>query len=91
MKQKDWLLIAVIVVISATFSLIVSNKIFSSPKNHRLTAPVVEKISSKFTNPQTDDRLKRFYKSDANPDPLNPTELIQIKPNDTGNPFDHKN
>ena len=73
MKQKDLLTIGVIVIVAATFSFIISNKIFSSPKQQNLKAPIVEKISGDFPNPQTDEAYKPFFNASS----IDPTQLIQ--------------
>lgn len=51
MKQKDIILIVVMVFIGAVLSIIMSNVIFSSPKNRQQTAEVVDVINSEFPAP----------------------------------------
>ena len=53
MKQKDIVLIIVMVFIGAIISLVVSNAIFSSPKNRKQTAEVVDVITPDFSSPPT--------------------------------------
>ena len=71
MKKKDIVIIVAIAFVSAIFSYIISNALFSTGKdsNKLLTAPVVQPISAEF--PQPDPRY--FYK-----DALNPTKDITI-------------
>jgi|APCry1669189000_1035189.scaffolds.fasta_scaffold195468_1 hypothetical protein len=78
MKQKDIALVVVIGLIGAIFSLIVSNSIFSSPKNRNVQVEVVEPITSSFAKPDS-----RFY----NPTAFDPTRVIIIGQNANQDPF----
>ena len=73
MKQKDFTLLAVVIIISATIAFVVSNIVFSS-KKRQVKVVEVAPISETFKLPDNDDRYKLFYNSGA----LNPTKLIQI-------------
>jgi hypothetical protein len=81
MKQKDIVLVIVMVFISAVISLLVSRWIFSSPQNRKQTAESVDVISADFTSPS----LKYF-----NADSVNPTQQIQIGDSANPNPFNTK-
>lgn len=75
MKQKEIVLIAVVVIISGTLSLVLTNTILVSKKSKQLTAEVVDPIGSEF--PELDPKI-------FNKGAINPTKLIQI--GDTTNP-----
>jgi hypothetical protein len=78
MKQKDIVLILVIVFISAVVSLFVSKAIFVSPKNRQQQVEVVQPITADFPKPD-----KQFFNKDAN----DPTKLITIGQNANSDPF----
>mgnify|MGYP003585616059 CR=1 FL=1 len=71
MKKKDIVIIVAIAFVSAIFSYIISNALFSTGKdsNKLLTAPVVQPISAEFPQPDP-----RYFNKDA----LNPTKDITI-------------
>lgn len=77
MKQKDIVLILVIVFISGMVSFFISNKFISPPK-HDMKAAKVEAISGDFNQP--DDRY-------FNETSVNPTQLIRIQNNSNTKPF----
>jgi hypothetical protein len=78
MKQKDIVLIVVIVIISAIISLFLSKAIFGSPKNRQQTAEVVQPITSDFPKPDP-----RYFNNQA----FDPTKVITIDQNANPNPF----
>ncbi|MDB5165092.1 MAG: hypothetical protein JWL89_718 [Candidatus Saccharibacteria bacterium] len=78
MKRKDLGLIAVIIVISAVFSLIVSNAIFASPKNRQQKVEVVQPITADFPQPDS-----RYFNKNA----FDPTKVITIGQNANADPF----
>lgn len=78
MKQKDIALIAVIVVISAVASLLISKAVFASPEKRQQPVEVVEPISSDFATPDT-----RYFNSSA----IDPTQTITIGGNANPDPF----
>ncbi len=51
MKQKDIILIVVMVFVGAVASLVISRLIFSAPKSRQQTAEVVDVITSEFPAP----------------------------------------
>jgi hypothetical protein len=69
MKQKDMVLIIVIVFASSILSFFVSNKFISSPK-HDEKAAKVEAITADFKEPSS-----KYFNDQA----INPTQLIQIQ------------
>jgi hypothetical protein len=83
MKQKELLVIGMVALVAAIFSIIISGILFGSPKKNPIKVPVVEKISSSFPVVQTDDNYKAFLNNKA----LNPTQLIQIGGSNNTNPF----
>lgn len=78
MKQKDFTLIAVIVVISAVISVIISNALISSPKNRQEKVEVVQPISPDFNTPDA-----KYFNTNS----IDPTQLIQIENNSNKQPF----
>lgn len=78
MKQKDIVLIIVVVFFAGVFSLLISKVFFTSGANRNLTAEVVEPISENFEQPD-----KRVFNDKA----INPTKLIQIGDSTNPQPF----
>ncbi|PIZ63170.1 hypothetical protein COY17_01155 [Candidatus Saccharibacteria bacterium CG_4_10_14_0_2_um_filter_52_9] len=78
MKQKDIALIAIIVLISAIFSLIVSKAIFASPKNRQQPVEVVQPITADFPQPDS-----KYFNDKA----IDPTRTITIGQNANPDPF----
>jgi capsular polysaccharide biosynthesis protein len=79
MKQKDLALIAIVVIISAVISYLLSNAFISSPKNRKTQVEVVDPIKAEF-NSETNDTY-------FNAQSVNPTRLIQIKDAKNPTPF----
>ncbi|MBA3757872.1 hypothetical protein H0X09_03335 [Candidatus Saccharibacteria bacterium] len=86
MKQKEFLLIAVIVIVSAVISSIAANAIFNSSDQRKEKVAVVEPISSKFPPVQNDSDYQAFF----NPNAINPTQLIKIGTSQNTTPFNEK-
>ncbi|MES2971659.1 MAG: hypothetical protein V4702_05030 [Patescibacteria group bacterium] len=78
MKQKDIILIIVVVFISGVLSLVLSNMLISSPKNRQEKVEVVEAISSDFTQPD-----KKYFNANS----IDPTQIIRIGENNNNQPF----
>ncbi len=78
MKQKDFLLIGVVVIVSAVASIILTKIIISPPKNRQQEVEVVNPISADFSKPDP-----RSFNTAA----FNPTQLITIGENQNANPF----
>jgi hypothetical protein len=78
MKQKDVMLIVVVIIISSVVSIILCNKIISSPKNRSQKAEVVEAISSDFPNPSA-----KYFNSKS----IDSTQTVKISNNDNKQPF----
>jgi hypothetical protein len=74
-KQKDIALIAIVIIISAVFSIIISKVVFGSPKNHPLEASVVQPISADFQQPDS-----KYFNNQSN-DPAQP-----VQPGSSSNP-----
>jgi hypothetical protein len=83
MKRKELIVVVGVGVAAAIISFIVSGALFGSPNKNPIKVPVVNKISSDFPLPQTDDTYKKFFNSQAN----NPTQLIRIGGNNNTTPF----
>lgn len=78
MKQKDIVLIVIIVFLSAIISLFVSKAIFAPPKNRQQSVEVVQPITADFPKPDS-----RYFNSSA----FDPTQLITIGQNANPDPF----
>lgn len=78
MKRKDVTLIIVVMAISAVISLVLSNVLFTSPKNRQEQVPVVEPITADFKLPD------RKYFNDKS---IDPTKIIKIGENNNEQPF----
>lgn len=78
MKRKDFLLIAVVIIISTAFALVLSSLLIGSPQKNLQEAEVVQAITSNF--PPADER---YFNSNS----INPTKLITIGDNANSNPF----
>jgi hypothetical protein len=78
MKQKDMLLILVIIFISAIMSLVVSKAIFTSPKNRQQQVEIVHPITSDFPQPDS-----HYFNSSA----FDPTQPITTGQTANPNPF----
>ena len=80
MKQKDIALIAVVAIISATLSFILSGKLFVTPENRQQNVQVIDKITADFTAPD-----KRFFNENS----INPTVDTTLD-NTNQTPFNSK-
>jgi len=76
MKQKDIIVIIVVIFISGVASFFISNLLFSAPDKRNTQVEVVKPISSDFAKPD-----ERYFNSEA----IDPTQLIQIG-DASGNP-----
>lgn len=78
MKQKDIMLIIVVVFISGIGSLMLSNKLISSPKNRQEQVEVVEPITADLTQPD-----RKYFNANS----IDPTQIIRIGDNNNNQPF----
>lgn len=78
MKQKDIIIIMVVVFVSGVLSFLISNKLFTIPPDRQADVEVVEPISAQFTTPD-----QRYYNEKS----YNPTETIKIGDADNTKPF----
>ncbi len=78
MKQKDFVLIGVVVIFSIIASLIISKLIITTPKNRQQKVEIVQAINSTFTTPDP-----RYFNINA----FDPTALIQIGDSTNPTPF----
>lgn len=78
MKQKDILLIAIVVIVSGTLSFFISSWLFKTPKAQETKVEVVEPISAEFIQPDT-----RYFNANA----IDPTKSITIGGNQNPAPF----
>lgn len=80
MKQKDIALIAVIAIVSATLSFVLSGKLFVTPENRQQQVEVVDAITTEFKQPD-----QRFFNANS----INPTIDTQLD-NTNQTPFNSK-
>lgn len=78
MKQKDILLIAVVVVVSGTASFFLSKFLFNTPKNRQQKVEVVQPISAEFPQPDS-----KYFNSNS----IDPTKNITIGDSNNSKPF----
>lgn len=78
MKQKDILLIIVVVIVSGGLSLMVSNFLFKTPKVQETKVEVVQPITADFAQPD-----KRYFNTQS----IDPTKNISIGENQNPAPF----
>ncbi len=82
MKQKDIALIAVIAIISAAVSFLVSNKLFVTPDNRQQQVEVVDPINATFNAPN-----KKYFNSGS----IDPTQNSSIGADNNQDPFNGSN
>lgn len=82
MKQKDIILIVVVVIISGALSFVLSKFLFSIPNNRQTEVEVVQPISAEFPTPDT-----RYFNANS----INPTRNISIGDNQNPQPFNDPN
>jgi len=78
MKDKDIILLIVVVFISGVASYFLSNTLITSPKNRKATVEVIEPISNNFPLPSN-----KYFNENS----INPTKLIQIGDTANTEPF----
>lgn len=78
MKQKDFMLIGVIILVAAVASLLISKRIFVTPTDRQQQVEIVAPISSSFNPPNP-----AYFNSTSK----DPTQLITIGPSANTNPF----
>ena len=83
MKRKEWVIIALVGIVSAIISFFISGALFGSPKKNPIKVPEVQKISSDFPVPQTDENYQKFFNNTA----FDPTQLIKIGNGSNTTPF----
>lgn len=81
MKQKDIVLILVMVFISAIVALLLSNFVFARPADRQQTAERVDEITADFPQPPS-----KYFNSNS----VNPTQQIEIGNTSNPNPFNKK-
>jgi len=78
MKQKDFLLIGVVVFISGIMSFMLSKYLFGAPDNRQEKVEIVEPITAEFST------LSDKY---FNKNSIDPTQVIRIGENNNNQPF----
>lgn len=77
-KQKDVILIVIVIIFAGIVSILVSNFFFAPDNKKSLSAEVVDPITSQFQPPDS-----RVFNKDA----INPTQLIEIGDSNNSQPF----
>ena len=78
MKQKDILMIVVVVIVSGFISFFLARTLFLSPKESQVKAEVVDAISTQFVSPSN-----KYFNQTS----INPTQQIQIGDTSNATPF----
>lgn len=78
MKQKDWILIIVIAVVSGVFSFIISDHIFVTPANRQQKVEVVDAITPDFKTPDN-----KYFNAQS----IDPAQTIELGTGGNSNPF----
>lgn len=78
MKSKDLTLIVVIAVAAGILALVLSNMFLAAPEDLKSNVEEVQPITAEFPFPD-----KKYFNGES----VNPTRLINIKENQTANPF----
>ncbi len=78
MKQKDVVLIIIVVFISVIISVFLSKAIISTPKNRQQKVEIIDPISADFPTPDT-----KYFNDKS----IDPTQLIKIGNNANNQPF----
>ena len=78
MKQKDIALIVVIIFVSIILSLFISKAIFAKPSSRQQAVEVVQPLTASFPTKTNSQYFQGGF---------DPTQLIQIAPNNNSNPF----
>ena len=77
-KQKDIILIAIVIIFAGVVSVLISNFFFAPDTGKNLKAEIVERITSDFQPPDPE-----VFNNDA----INPTQLIEIGDSNNTQPF----
>lgn len=72
MKQKDLLIIGLVIVLTTVASYIIANKLITTPADRQQQVQVVPTITDQFKQPDT-----QYFNAQA----LDPTQLIHISQN----------
>jgi hypothetical protein len=78
MKQKDILTLVVIGIVSGAISFFLSSTFLTSSSNRSQEVEVVEKLNTNFERPP-----KAYFSEES----INPTQIIEIGPNESTEPF----
>lgn len=78
MKQKDYLLIGIVIVFSTIVSYLITSQFIGGPGKKSDSAEVVHKLTADFKLPD-----KRYFNQNS----INPTRLITIDKSANPNPF----
>lgn len=82
MKQKDIIIIMIVVFISGLVSFFLSSKLFAIPTDQQAEVEVVAPITTEFPSADT-----RYFNKDS----VNPTETIRIGEGQNNQPFNDRN
>lgn len=81
MKQKDILVIVIVVFISGIFSLFFTKLIFPESKTRNEKVEVVQPITSEFNKPD-----QKYFNSNS----IDPTQIIKIGDSNNNQPFNNQ-
>ncbi|MCA9333448.1 hypothetical protein KC963_00185 [Candidatus Saccharibacteria bacterium] len=82
MKQKDIIIIGIVIIVSGVASYFISNLLFAAPKDLQTEVEVVEPITAEFSTPDT-----RYFNANS----IDPTLTITIGNDQNSQPFNQTN
>ncbi len=78
MKRKDLGIIAIVAIVSAFLSILLSGVLLATPEDRQQSVEVVERISTDFERPDS-----TYFNNKS----VNPAQLIQVGQDPNSNPF----
>ena len=83
MKRKDIMMLVVVALITGIISLLITNVIFSTPKDRGAKVPTVGVMPTALPDVKNDPAYKAFLNSNA----IDPTQPVQIGNSQNSTPF----
>lgn len=83
MKRKDMAMLVVVALITGMISLLITNVIFSVPKDRGAKVPTVDVMPTALPDVKNDPAYKSFLNANA----LDPTQPVQIGNSQNSTPF----
>ncbi len=83
MKRRDIVMLVAVAIITGILSLMISNVIFSIPKNRSATVPTADIVPTALPDIKNDPSYKAFLNTKA----IDPTQPVQIGNTQNSSPF----